>query len=88
MAALSYRYNRLRRLLENPLHDARTDAELAADLENAIAGSLQFENLRFYCGLNATPAELGPICTRARQARIDSLSLMMPRSNSANTPNI
>jgi hypothetical protein len=32
-----------RRLLENPLHHARTDAELPADLENTVTADLQFE---------------------------------------------
>jgi hypothetical protein len=54
-----------RLLLENTLHHARADAELASDLEDAVAVGFQFENSRFHSGLNATPAELGPIRPRA-----------------------
>jgi hypothetical protein len=37
-------------LLENALHHARAEAKFPADLENAVAAGLQFENLRFQPG--------------------------------------
>jgi hypothetical protein len=54
-------------LLENPFHDTLTDAVPPADLEHPVTAGLQFENSRFYSGLNATPADLGPVRPRARR---------------------
>ena len=61
-------------LLKNALHHARADAQLPANLEDAVAVGLQFENSRFHSGVNPTAAELGPIRPGARQTGIDSLS--------------
>jgi hypothetical protein len=74
-------------LLKNALDHARADAKLAADLEDAVTAGLEFKNSRFHRGLNATPAELCPIRTRARQTGIDPFS-NDPPPNSANTPHI
>jgi hypothetical protein len=41
-------------LLENALHHARADAELAADLEDAVTAGLQFQYSRFNSWLDAT----------------------------------
>jgi hypothetical protein len=48
-------------LLENALHHARADAQLPADLEDAVTAGLQFENSRLHCGGSPTPAKLGAI---------------------------
>jgi hypothetical protein len=61
-------------LLENALLHTGAGANFPADLEDAVAVSLQFENSRFHRGLSATPAELGPIRLSARETRIDPLS--------------
>src|ERR1700738_2626129 len=63
-----------RLLLENTLHHTGADAKLPADLEDAVAVGLQFKNSRFHSGLNATPAELGPIRPGARQTGVHPLS--------------
>jgi hypothetical protein len=61
-------------LLDDPLHHTGADAKFPADLEDAVAVGLQFENSRFHSGLNATPAELGPIRPRPRQTGVDPFS--------------
>jgi hypothetical protein len=61
-------------LLEKPLHDVPTFAKLATDLENAVNGSLQLENLDFYCGLDTSTAELGAVRSGTRQTSVDPLS--------------
>jgi hypothetical protein len=43
-----------RLLLENPLHNAGADAELSADLENAVTVGPQFSYLRFHGRLDPT----------------------------------
>ena len=63
-----------RLLLENALHHTGADAKFPADLEDAVAVGLQFKNSRFHSGLNATPAELGPIRPGACETRVDPLS--------------
>src|ERR1700704_1717900 len=67
-----------RLLLENALHHTRANAELPADLEHPVTARLQFENSRLDGGLNATPAELGPVCPGARETGIDPLSKNPP----------
>jgi hypothetical protein len=71
-AGILSRWPRL--LLENALHHAGADAELAADLEDSVTAGLQFENSRFNARLNPTPAELCPIRPRPRQTGIDPLA--------------
>src|ERR1700716_2491606 len=56
-----------RLLLENSLHHAGADTELPADLEDAVAAGLQFENLRLYFGLKPTPAQFRLSPSRARR---------------------
>src|ERR1700738_351926 len=63
-----------RLLLENALHHTDADANFPADLEDAVAVGLQFENSRLHSGINPTPAELGPIRLRACETSVDPLS--------------
>jgi hypothetical protein len=65
-----------RHLLENSLHDAGADAELLADLEDAITAGLTRRRPSF---VPFALARASPALTR---------SLIIPRSNSANTPSI
>jgi hypothetical protein len=46
-----------RLLLENALHHTRADAELPADLEDAVTAGLQFKNSRFHSWVNPTGRE-------------------------------
>ena len=55
--------------LENSLHHAGADTELPADLEDAVAAGLQFENLRLYFGLKPTPAQFRLSPSRAASRR-------------------
>ena len=73
----------------NPLHHTGSNAEGAADLQEAHAIGFKLAYARLYGRLHWTPTELRPlrlILARARPAL--TLSRMMPRSNSANTPSI
>src|SRR4051794_9075498 len=63
-----------RLLLEHPLHHAGTDAELAADLEDAVATGLQLQNSRLHCGINAASAEFGAGRPGACKTSIDPFS--------------
>src|SRR3982074_3231289 len=58
-----------RLLLENSLHHAGADTELPADLEDAVAAGLQFENLRGYFGLKPAPAQFRLSPSRAASRR-------------------
>src|SRR5258705_12249525 len=47
-----------RLLLENPLNNAGADAELSADLEDAVSVGSQLQYARLDRGLNPTPAKI------------------------------
>jgi hypothetical protein len=57
-------------LLENALHHTGAGARFPADLEDAVAVGLPFENSRFHSGVTPTPAELGPVRPRALNLRM------------------
>src|SRR3981189_518546 len=63
-----------RLLLENTLHNARADAELSADLENAVAIGPQLQYTRLHRWLNSASAELGALRFRASEPSVDTLS--------------
>jgi hypothetical protein len=85
IAGIVSRWPRL--LLENTLHHAGADAELAPDLEDAVAVGLQLQDFRLDFGINPTPPEFRSFRPGARQTGVDPPRII-PRSNSANTPNI
>jgi hypothetical protein len=61
-------------LLENALHHTGADAKFPADLEDAVAVGLQFENSRFHGWINPAPTELCSIRPGARETGIHSLA--------------
>jgi hypothetical protein len=65
-------------LLENPPHDTGADAELPADLEDAVAAGPQFQYSRFNRRLDATPPEFRSFRHGARETGIDPLSDNFP----------
>src|ERR1700704_4204837 len=61
-------------MLEDALHHARADAELPADLEDAVAVGFQFSYSRLDSRLDATPPEFRSFRPSARKTGIDPLS--------------
>ena len=62
-----------RLLLENPLNNAGADAELSADLEDAITVSPQLQYFRLHRGPNSTAAQLCAVRPGASKPSIDPL---------------
>src|SRR5713101_7975891 len=61
-------------LFKNPLHHARADTELSADLEDAITISPQLQYFRLHRGPNSTAAQLCAVRPRASKTRVYSFA--------------